>query len=583
MQQEKVDAVKTLLILILMPVAVFLVKGLSRLFTAAADILASHRTVVKYGLADQPAPEPIDTREKALAFLTGPDALPALSYLHSLALYRFLIVIVPAAGILLLIFIALQIGQLAMVIVPMALFFTFLEYKISFSLWMPAKKLMNEAGLRDMEDDRLIEFADGLRSSLGDLEKSSAKWRFLVIPAFAAALILAGLQVNYCLIPHDAAPGIRELRGFQYRLLEDGSAELTGYTGIWKRIRVPDAFENAPVTAVGEKAFDRPYGDYLPFGRKDLEEIVLPDGLVRIGAKAFYGCLDLHSLRIPDSVECIGDEAFVLSGIRELELPRSLREIGMNPFDSQEISVAEDHPVFCLQDGAFWNRQDGTLISMTNLNDLTVYRVPDGIRIIGERVFSGASRLESIVLPEGLLSIGKSAFSSCRKLKTVDLPDSLVSVGDIAFYRCGSLEELTLPAGLETIGEYAFYECSDLGDVTLPDGLTEIGPYAFCGCAMERITVPSGVKEVAGSTFRRCGQLRGAVLAEGVESIGSHAFADCPALETIVIPSSVSKMERRAVTPKEGLPVCVVLPGSKAEEICRDRGLPYQYPETEDE
>ncbi len=59
----------------------------------------------------------------------------------------------------------------------------------------------------------------------------------------------------------------------------NGTITITEYTGIGGDVTIPATINGLPVT--------------------------------RIGPRAFYGCSNLTSVTIPDSVTCIGEEAFV--------------------------------------------------------------------------------------------------------------------------------------------------------------------------------------------------------------------------------------------------------------------------------
>ena len=53
-----------------------------------------------------------------------------------------------------------------------------------------------------------------------------------------------------------------------------------------------------------------------------LKEIVIPDSVVRIEPKAFYGCRGLKNMAIPSSVRRLGSSAFhSCSSLREISLP----------------------------------------------------------------------------------------------------------------------------------------------------------------------------------------------------------------------------------------------------------------------
>ena len=102
--------------------------------------------------------------------------------------------------------------------------------------------------------------------------------------------------------------------------------------------------------------------------------------------------------------------------------------------------------------------------------------------VIGNRAFSGCSRLTSLTLPAGITRIGDDAFCCCSGLTSLTLPAGITEIGYGAFWGCSGLTSLNLPAGITSIGGGAFSYCSGLTSINLPDGITSIGDYAFRDC-----------------------------------------------------------------------------------------------------
>ena len=110
--------------------------------------------------------------------------------------------------------------------------------------------------------------------------------------------------------------------------------------------------------------------------------------VTRIAAEAFYECVDIKSVTIPDSITSIGEAAF--SGCR----------------------------------------------------GITGIVIPDSVTEIGSSAFSNCSALTEIAIPKSVVSIGSYAFSGCDWLIMVSIPASVTSIGACAFKNCGALVEV---------------------------------------------------------------------------------------------------------------------------------------------
>ena len=277
----------------------------------------------------------------------------------------------------------------------------------------------------------------------------------------------------------------------------------------------PDGFGAAIAShtyenGVGTITFDAPMttiGDYAFSGCKTLTSIDLPEGLKRIGNRAFEFCTGLTSMVIPDSVTDLGSVIFTNSGVTSVSLGDIVETKSMNS-------------------------------PLGGGNNLSV-TVREGVRTIGESVFSGCSFITSISLPESLTSIGRSAFYNCRGLSAVTIPAAVTEIGEHAFRECKNLTSMESPAGITRIAPYTFQLCSGLTAVSLPDGLTEIGDYAFGNCTgLTAFTIPASVTTIGNRAFEYCTSLD-EVLCKPATPPGGGTYmfyyaSDCP----IYVPSA---------------------------------------------
>ena len=252
--------------------------------------------------------------------------------------------------------------------------------------------------------------------------------KILMILAVLAMLAPAALAVT-------PATPIYECEGYTYILQADGTAKIVCWDGREAALTVPGELDGFAVTAISECAFaDCPA----------LESIALPESVTSIGERAFMGCVSLGRVDLPEGLLSIGSRAFDhCEALLQVELPMSLVEMGDNPFrgcaNLYDIRIAEGHPYLQLAEGALLSRPDHRLICFPMGLTTPLYRVPEGVEIIGANAFEQDLYIEEIVLPESVTAIGQAAFDGCEALKAMNLPASVQTIGEAAM-RCRNLE-----------------------------------------------------------------------------------------------------------------------------------------------
>lgn len=229
------------------------------------------------------------------------------------------------------------------------------------------------------------------------------------------------------------------------------------------------------------------------------EEIVIPsefkgEPVTEIGEEAFYNCVALKKVIIPDSVTSIGDYAFSeCRALTEINMPESVRNIGSAAFS-----------------GTLWlenKRRENSLVSVNNI-------------LIELQTCSG-----DMTIPDGIVGIGGGVFKDCGSLTNITISDSVTNIGDSAFEGCTGLTEIIIPDGVTSIGASAFEECTGLTGIIIPDGVTSIGDRVFSGCSgLTSIIISNNVTSVGDSAFSYCSGLTNITIPNSVTSIGEEAF-----------------------------------------------------------
>lgn len=225
-------------------------------------------------------------------------------------------------------------------------------------------------------------------------------------------------------MPAEVQEGMEEYGDFCYRVLKNGTVEISDYIGSGTVENIPDKIEGRAVTSIGEKAFA-----YC----STLTSITIPNSVKSIGKSAFYTCKGLKSISIPNSVTSIGKYAFYK----------------------------------CVE-----------------LESITI---PNSVTIIEEDVFRECTGLKSVDIPYSVKIIDVRAFFDCLSLKSITIPKTVKSIRQEAIGYCWntslySEDDETIPTNLIIYGckgsaaeMYArkyivkFIEIEDVGIPDMPD------------------------------------------------------------------------------------------------------------------
>lgn len=216
---------------------------------------------------------------------------------------------------------------------------------------------------------------------------------------------------------------------YQYALLDDGTAEITKYSGKEKKLFIPVELGGKKVTSIGDRAFLS--CDTLTF-------VSIPDSILYIGANPFCAC----------------------SGLKT-------------------IFVSPENSYLAVIDGVLFNKANKTLIAYPAAKSDTSYAIPVGIRSIGSYAFCVCNNLTFISIPDSITQIGDNAFRGCSSLISISIPDSVTRIDHETFFYCSSLVSVSIPSSITQIGDGAFDMCSILNSITIPEAVTEIGSKVF--------------------------------------------------------------------------------------------------------
>ena len=384
----------------------------------------------------------------------------------------------------------------------------------------------------------------------------------------------------------------------EFTLSEDGTSYIV--TGIKDNevtdIVIPSMFNDLPVTAIGNNAFDK---------CTRITSVNISEGITSIGYYAFRGCSALMSVSIPASVNEVGNYAFIncesLSRVNISDISAWCRIVFSQDYTNP---LGYAHNLYL----------NGKLL--TNLV------IPEDVTNISYYAFAGCTSIESVTIHGAVELIQNTAFKGCsgitsisisvenarytdagntiidRKTNTLvlgckysEIPNdgSVTVIGSYAFYGCADLSYIKIPDTVTRIDIYAFYGCNGLTYFDIPDSVTDVLAYAFGECTgiietldnvqyvddwavgfeynygafeaylrsgtigiassafigadnLKFVNVPNTVKYISSQAFEGCKYLERVVFEEnsGLTRIGQLAFSGCSLLNEFDIPDSVT-------------------------------------------
>lgn len=280
--------------------------------------------------------------------------------------------------------------------------------------------------------------------------------------------------------------------------------------------------DKSQLTVIGDSAF----------AMTGLINVELPAGLISMGNEVFYYCEDLLKVTMGEGLLELGNRTFAgCSELTEVYFPASLKKMGYNTFYLYEYDVVacDKLTTIVFAEGSQLEAIPAGTFAFTAIDR---FEVPASVKEIADvdltlntreypGAFEGCAALQLISFAEGsqCANIGNRAFLNCTALEFISLPTSVSRLGDSAFDGCTALESITIPETVTNFAYGTFNGCSNLSTVVFNSKATELPAYMFAHCSsLTSFTIPSTVTK-----------------------IGSNCFYGT-ALETVVVPASVTDL-----------------------------------------
>lgn len=311
-------------------------------------------------------------------------------------------------------------------------------------------------------------------------------------------------------------------------------------------------------------------GEYAFYDCDGITDMTIPDRVTSIPEHTFQYCSSLESVIIGNGITSIGEEAFYGSGLTNITIPASVKNIGLNAFcGCENLTDVYAKDVKSWLEISFNDSCSNPMYYAKNLyfNNILVTEIiiPNSITSIGYMAFYNCESLESISIPDSITFIDEYAFYNCINLKELTMPVSAkIYNDDDTFYGCANLETITFTKGTGTMCDYGtdtsplslvacywftpwYKSRNNQLNITIEEGVLNIGEYAFYKCSgLSSITIPDSVVSIDENAFADCKKLEKITIGKGLTTIEKNAFYNCDSIDTLNIGSNIKSIDTRA-------------------------------------
>ncbi|HCY52396.1 MAG TPA: hypothetical protein DHU65_06820 [Clostridiales bacterium] len=275
---------------------------------------------------------------------------------------------------------------------------------------------------------------------------------------------------------------------------------------------IPPSRYGEPVVAIYNSAFD---------SNKKIKKVILPDTIIKIMAEAFIDCRSLEYINLADCTRLNEIQKAAFFGclsLKTVELPDSITFIS-----------DYDYNIFA------------------HCISLEYVKLPSKLTDFNGNWFTDTPRLKSLTLPDTLTVLGAEALGG-TSIESIKIPESVTVIGDYAF-RGSAIKSLEIPKNVTEIGNYAFSK-TPIETIKIPKNVTKIGNYAFKESAIKRIELEEGCKltELGDFVFESCNNLESFVIPPSVTTIGADPFMGCKNIKSVTFEKN-SNLKRLPVLP----------------------------------
>lgn len=343
---------------------------------------------------------------------------------------------------------------------------------------------------------------------------------------------------------------------------------VASYNSLPRKIEIPQTVSyNGRVWKVTQ------IGDYAFRGCRELQSVIIPEGIQSIGVLAFESCVSLSQLTLPSTLFLINYSAFLnCSGLFQIKSNADIPPLCFGS-DVFALNLQANHPTgFCqvyvpgksvtaYQHANGW--KDLPIMAFSEDVTTTLYfapltNFPDKVTLIAsqDKPYTG-----DIIIPEtvyyngrtcAVVAISDDTFANCTDINSVVIPDCIEHIGNRAFLNCKNLKSIKIPTNVSFIGTSAFKGCVNLATVDYfcntgwssgiggETAIWENPPFSDCP-SLRTVNIGNNVKRIPDDMFKGC-YLEDIVIPDNVTEICADAFAENYDMRTITIGKNVTSM-----------------------------------------
>ncbi|MBQ7775729.1 MAG: leucine-rich repeat domain-containing protein [Lachnospiraceae bacterium] len=308
---------------------------------------------------------------------------------------------------------------------------------------------------------------------------------------------------------------------------------LVSYTGTATTVSVP-----ATVEKIGRSAFEdnnkiekitipdsvTEIEEYAFWGCDNLEKVVLGKGLYEVADFTFTACPNLKEVYIPDNIRRIGIMTFAdCVSLQEISIPVSVTDIhetafdGVTDLDIQAELYSYPYRYALARGEQLANAPFSPLATEAPVVEATPEPVP---------VWTPAPTPTKT--PVAGVIMGSTSIVGNKAVVLMDNTTMEASNGadiDVSIYQEKELEEVQ-------ILDWTYYGDKSLRKMELAEGTTEIGAFGFARSSLKSISLPQGLTKIEYAAFYHCDALDEIIIPNTVTRIEAKAFTFTPWLES---------------------------------------------------